>query len=273
MAENVSRHVGFEIGKSPSAQHAFVNLIIAPLHPEPFVGLLRSRVVTLNIEANTADISCLFGFSHDVRVKRFENSLAARGLIHVDTLQPPEVAVAPVAPLIRDQHLADEVFTEFRNKISPFGWIADQSFDTGANGCRIEANVFSLMSQERIEIGNDFNVPQFSFSDNGIDEIRILARDSKSIFDATASAHRFAWDKREKRLRLNRPRFQHKCLERLTGCSMPQTHFFSGARTHLDNGCPGSRIARDEDRFRQKQSTFACAVGTHAADSSGPSSC
>ena len=216
MAENLSRHLGFEIGKPPSAEHPFVNLIITPLHSEPFVRFLRSRVVTLDIEANTANISCLFRFSHHVRVKRFENSLSARGLIYVNTLQPPEVAVAPVAPFVRDQHLTDKVFTEFGDKIRSFGRIAHQSFDTGANGCRIETNVFSLMRQERIEVSDDFNVPQFSFSDNGIDEIRILARNTKSIFDATTSARRFRAGIKGKRLRLNRPRFQHRGLERIT---------------------------------------------------------
>jgi hypothetical protein len=77
--------------------------------------------------------------------------------------------------------LADDVLANFGNEVDTFRRIEQKRFDTSANASRIELDILSLVSEAAVEVSNRFSVPQFSFSDEGIDEVRILFYPAKSM--------------------------------------------------------------------------------------------
>ena len=89
-------------------------------------------------------------------------------------MDPPKVAVAPIAPFVSDQELADDIFADLGDEISPFGRIADERFDAGTDASGIQFDLLGFVREARVEIGDRFNIPQSSFSYEGIDEVRIL---------------------------------------------------------------------------------------------------
>jgi hypothetical protein len=202
MAENASSSITANSVRASSRRllqklkHALVHLVIRFFQAQPLIRFLRSGVVAFHIEAHSANVPGDFRFGHDMRVERFENAFPARGFVDVNTLQPPEIAVAPIAPFVSDQHLADDLSADFGNEIGSFRGITQQRFDAGADASGVELNALCLVCQARVEIGDDTKVAQFSFSYNGIDEVRILARTFKSIFDPTLNARRLRREKR-----------------------------------------------------------------------------
>src|SRR5438445_2693703 len=66
------------------------------------VGLLRASVVALDIKTQADDAGRCTRKTFRLRMQRAIDAEAAEGFSHVDTLYPPPVAVAPVAPFVRD---------------------------------------------------------------------------------------------------------------------------------------------------------------------------
>jgi hypothetical protein len=84
--------------------------------------LLCRGVVVVHVEphAHGAGAAGLFAC---VGVKRPEHAAAAVVGLHVHALDPPDVAVAPVAPLLRDHELPDNVPAGVGNEIQRLGGV------------------------------------------------------------------------------------------------------------------------------------------------------
>ena len=67
-------------------------------YAEGMVGGAGSRIVLLDIQAQADDMALRACATFDFGVQRAERALAAGIWRHVDALDPPPLAVAPVAP-------------------------------------------------------------------------------------------------------------------------------------------------------------------------------
>src|SRR5271157_781647 len=83
--------------------------VAAGLHSKGLVGLLGAEVAVLDVKPQADDVEggCQ-GLVVNMPVQSLEDALAAEIGLDIDALQPPDPAVAPVAPLACDGRLADE---------------------------------------------------------------------------------------------------------------------------------------------------------------------
>ena len=81
--------------------------VAAGFHAQGLVGLLGAEVAILDVEPQADDVGAA-GLVVDVPVESPEDALAAEVGLNIDALQPPDPAVAPVAPLAGDGRLADQ---------------------------------------------------------------------------------------------------------------------------------------------------------------------
>src|SRR5262245_57501442 len=89
--------------------HPLEDLIVLSVHAEPGVDLLGNRVTPVDIQADTTNAIIGSRQILKVGVESGINSLTTTLRDHIDALNPPHDAVAPVAPLIRDQSRSDNV--------------------------------------------------------------------------------------------------------------------------------------------------------------------
>src|ERR1051326_1955011 len=97
-----------------------------------------------------------------------KNPLSAKFFRHVHTLNPPEVSIAPIAPLASDKQLADNsrgrTVLDFRHKIRALRRVAQKSLHTEANTFDIQVALFGFQRHPRVEVSNDGCVGELSFA-------------------------------------------------------------------------------------------------------------
>src|SRR5512140_281489 len=98
-------------------------------HPKLFVGAARAPIPGMHVEPQAPNIRPGKGQAADMREQRAKDAFAAEFRVHIDTLEPPNVAVPPIAPLICDHDLADNLPRLFRKEVKSFGLISQQSLD------------------------------------------------------------------------------------------------------------------------------------------------
>ena len=87
-------------------------------HAEFFVNGLARRIFFFDIKAQPLYLRIVAGQGFDMLVEFFENPLPTVIRVNVDALNPPQVAVAPIAPLVSDHRLADYRALDLRDKIT-----------------------------------------------------------------------------------------------------------------------------------------------------------
>src|SRR5271154_6963100 len=107
-------------------------------HPESAVRRPGAAVIIFHVEAQTANAGGARSFGLDEIKQRLENAATPELRVHVNTLQPPIVAVAPIAPFMGDEQLANNVAADNGNEVSPFGGVAQQGFDAGPDAGQFE---------------------------------------------------------------------------------------------------------------------------------------
>jgi hypothetical protein len=78
----------------------------------------------MHIQAETPNAGFTGGQIPDVLEQSPENSLLAEFRPNVNTLQPPDGSIAPVAPFIGYHYLTDDGVFRFTNEVAALGWIA-----------------------------------------------------------------------------------------------------------------------------------------------------
>src|SRR4051812_42185232 len=96
-----------EGGLKPALQVRFENPIARVDHAERGIGRLCACVVAFDVQAQADDAGRRTRELFDMRVQRGEYALAAMSGRDIDALDPPPVAVAPVAPFAREHQRAD----------------------------------------------------------------------------------------------------------------------------------------------------------------------
>src|SRR5436190_23619627 len=115
-----------------------------PLHADGIVDPLGVVVLGLDVESKAADaagLGCtLFYKLVHTRVK----ALSARLGANVDALYPPEPAVAPVAPFVRDHQAADDRAAVLRNDVEALLFVRKDCRDAAGYLFRIEPLALGL---------------------------------------------------------------------------------------------------------------------------------
>src|SRR5258708_10547761 len=86
-----------------SLLHPLEDLIVLAVHAEARVNLLRGNVAAIDVETDAAYARIRVDDLLHVLVQACVDSLASIFRAHVDALNPPDNAVAPVAPFVRDE--------------------------------------------------------------------------------------------------------------------------------------------------------------------------
>ena len=117
----------------------------------------------------------------NVPEERSENSLPAKLLFDIDTLNPPEISVAPIAPFAGDEQLAGGPAADLREEISSFGQVVQQRGDSGGHASRVKFAAFSFERDARIEVRDDCDVGERGLSNFDFDAAMISSACRESI--------------------------------------------------------------------------------------------
>src|SRR5712691_439698 len=133
---------------------------------EPLVSRLRGGVVFFDIQPQTGNVRRRGGFGLQVLDQLAEDPLASKVGMHIDTLQPPNLAVAPVAPFKRVHHLADHSPVEAGDEVTAVTRIRQDRPHTELHGRTIELLAFGLGRQTTVEVNDDLFVSRIGLSDD-----------------------------------------------------------------------------------------------------------
>ena len=78
--------------------------------------------------------------------------------MNVDALQPPDLAVAPVAPFEGVHHLADDLVADARQEISAVLRVREDRTHAKLDGRAVELFAFRFLGQAAIELDDDLFV-------------------------------------------------------------------------------------------------------------------
>jgi hypothetical protein len=98
-----------------------------------------------------------------------ENSACAKRLAHINTLNPPKISIAPIAPFVSEQQLADRRPIHLGHIIGSLGGIVDQRLDAFENELQVKRALFGFQRQLRVELGDGWRVSESGLSDVDFD--------------------------------------------------------------------------------------------------------
>src|ERR1700682_1543361 len=95
----------------------FIDEVVRTLHPGGAIGGLRAPVVALDVQAKAAYRAVPFRERLHMTIEARVDAAPAQLGPHVDTLDPPEAAVSPIAPLGGDHQRADDTAARLRDHV------------------------------------------------------------------------------------------------------------------------------------------------------------
>jgi len=98
-----------------------------------------------------------------------ENSPRAKRLAHIHALNPPKISIAPIAPFVSEQQLADRRPIHLGHIIGSLGGIVDQRLDAFENELQVKRALFGFQRQLRVELGDGWRVSESGLSDVDFD--------------------------------------------------------------------------------------------------------
>ena len=129
------------------------------------IGRLRPRVAGFDIKPQAADVLPRSGQSLNVLEQRAKNPLAAKWFQHIDALNPPEISIAPVAPLARDQKLAGELAVSFCHEINSLARIVQQRLNPRRHRGRGKPALLGLPRQPPVAVHDERRVGRAGLAD------------------------------------------------------------------------------------------------------------
>src|SRR5262249_52848097 len=97
--------------------------IIGDLHAQPSIRLLRGLIMAIHVKPDPNHVRSLPRRPLHMIVQGLEHAFAACVGTDVDALDPPEPAIAPVAPFPGHHHLAENFTVLFADEIAALGGI------------------------------------------------------------------------------------------------------------------------------------------------------
>ena len=147
------------------AEIEFKNFVVGLFESQLVIRLAGAVIVGFDVEPQIWHVAFLPSQLADMLKERPEDARAAMGFGNVDALNPPNVSVAPVAPLVGDQELPGEGAVDFGNVIDAPGGMIQQRRNTGQDAGRLKLEGLGFHGQAPVEIGDDLRVRGDGFSD------------------------------------------------------------------------------------------------------------
>src|SRR6266404_7529841 len=100
--------------------------------------------------------------------QRSENTTGAKFLRDIDALNPPKIAVAPIAPFISDEQLPGHdsfaLLFGFGQEVGPFGRMTQQSGDSSLHSRIVQPALLGFPSHAQVEVSDKGGIRQCSGS-------------------------------------------------------------------------------------------------------------
>ena len=134
-------------------------------HAQAGVGGLGDRVLAFHVEPQPHHARIGGGQRLQMLVQRAADAPAPVVGVHVHALDPPDVAVAPVAPLVRVHHLADDAAVRARDVVGAARRARQQPPHPVAQGPAIEAYALALVGEAGVEVDDRVQVVESRLPD------------------------------------------------------------------------------------------------------------
>src|SRR5262245_10543922 len=134
-----------------AAVEAFHNEIAARRQTQIAVGFVGTGVLFFDVKAQADDAGVGFGFTAQLVEERPEDPLSAMLRMNVHALQPPDVAIAPVAPLVGVHQLPDGAPRVGGDQVTSLAGVGQQSPHAWLDMRAVEYFPLTLFGQEAIE--------------------------------------------------------------------------------------------------------------------------
>src|SRR5882724_7290986 len=93
----------FDLGVGFENKICFEYLIVGLLQAQSFVSEASLSIVVIHVEAQATNIFACFGQRFDMVEQGPKHSTTSKRLCNVNTLDPPKITIAPIAPFVSDQ--------------------------------------------------------------------------------------------------------------------------------------------------------------------------
>ena len=133
---------------------------------EPRIGLERPIVVLFNIKPDAGNIPLLLRLGQNKVKQSQEDAAPPKVRPDEDALQPPKIAIAPIAPFVGNHQLPHDLRARLGHKISAFGGVAQNRVHARLNRRGLQNEILGLPGQFDIKPRQDVHVSRNSFSDS-----------------------------------------------------------------------------------------------------------
>ncbi len=146
------------------ALHPFADFVVVAAHAELLIDLLGAGVAFLHVETQAADVMARFGQGLYMVEELLEDTATASFRDHINALDPPDIAVAPIAPLVGDEQGAEDAIAFKCDVIAAMLRLLENGEDTRSALQRIEAQLLRLPRHGELKIGDGGGVRQDRFA-------------------------------------------------------------------------------------------------------------
>ncbi len=113
--------------------------------------------------------------------ERPKNSAAAKLLHDIDALNPPEISIAPVAPFVGEQQLADGFAAAFRDEINSFRGVTEQGAHAERHPRRVECQQLGFPGKAYVAVRDELRVGKRGWSDDYFDGAMLMSGPIESM--------------------------------------------------------------------------------------------
>src|SRR5262245_59014542 len=126
--------------------------IVCGIEAQAAIGAVRGLVVTVHVQAQAADLRVGARQPLEMAEECREYAATSRLGEHVHGLDPPEKAIAPIAPLGGEHELSHGLPVALGDEVATLGRRREQRLDAGTQLRRIEFLVLGFACQPRIAV-------------------------------------------------------------------------------------------------------------------------
>jgi hypothetical protein len=112
----------------------------------------------VHIKAKAAHAGMRLRPGMDLLEQFSEHAAAAELRFDIDTLNPPEIAIAPVTPLLCDHKLAGNLPLDFGDEIGAFGGIGEHGPDAATHAFGIELDPLGFRRDGEVEFNDGIQI-------------------------------------------------------------------------------------------------------------------
>jgi hypothetical protein len=120
-------------------ERLFVHRVARVPHAEELVGAARAGVLVLDVQADAAHLRIGLRQRQHARVQRAVHTAAAKGLVDEHALDPPEPAVAPVAPFPGQHQRAGRAAADLGDEVAALARVVEGALDAARDDLAVRA--------------------------------------------------------------------------------------------------------------------------------------